>query len=100
MTFLASNTGFGPTRIGYGVDMFQNVLNSQEFGLNPVGVLAGKFNEVYRLVPPIGYSPNDPLMYGGMESTFPRGQTQNNPRVHQWNLFLEKHLGAMILSAG
>ena len=100
LTFLAANTGFGPTGFGYGVDMFQNVLDSQEFGLTPAGVLAGKFNEVYRLVPPIGYSPNDPLMYGGMESTFPRGQTQNNPRVQQWNLFLERHMGAMIFSAG
>lgn len=102
LTYVPTNSGYQTAGSRYGSTAKLDRLDSQPFGLSPNGLPIGRFweNAPSPLIPGVRDDLGDPALYGSCCDGFDyRGM--RNGRVHQWNVFVERRLGAAwLVSAG
>ena len=99
VTYLPSNTGYfsGPT--DYGSSNFSTGVLQVPYGTNPSGVPVLRFSDPAPLAVAVGGDSTAPQVFGIGEARFDRHF--KNGRSTQWNVFVERQLGAAwIVSAG
>jgi trimeric autotransporter adhesin len=93
ITYLPSNTGYFAGPSAYGMGPFTNGTDPNLFGINPSGVVVGRWNSL--AVNNIVYGTGNaqvPQIYGNPLRLFDR-KNYVSGRVHQWNAFIEKMFG-------
>lgn len=101
VTYLPSNTGYFDGTFNYGSAAFsRGYTDNFKFGLNPQGVLAGRYYEVNSVVVGAGANPATASNYGqGLTPRFDYAGFRSGV-LQQGNLFIERRFGNWTVSAG
>lgn len=92
ITYLPSNTGYYDGTFNYGSATFSTFTTDRKFGLQPAGVVAGRYYQTSDILTGTGADPAAPAAYGGGTPRFDYNGFRAGV-MQQANLFFEKRIG-------